>query len=253
MPGGDQALLDALGSPRADAPVPAARSAAWNAARQVLNRALQTAGLPAVQYPAALWALIHDTPYPHRCTWGQLCAGVTLDHLERPLAAARRVGLPKLLIWNVRYLRSTTAHKNQIKLATITHATAVGRVALLQETHWSDHDACVWATMFPARRLVAAPAVRGPGGGWSGGVAILLPDDYTFVSSRILVPGRALTVTATRADQHYRFVSVYLPPGQRMETLDALAQALPAPDGVPTFWGGRHQHAVESPQGRRHR
>ena len=54
------------------------------------------------------------------------------------------------------------AHKNHIKMATITHATAVGRVALLQETHWSDHDACIWATMFPARSLVAAPAVRGP-------------------------------------------------------------------------------------------
>ena len=53
-------------------------------------------------------------------------------------------------------------------MAILTKATA-HRAALLQETHWSPHDVGTWDAQFAGRRVLAAPAYTGPGGGLSGG------------------------------------------------------------------------------------
>eukprot|EP00959_Pyramimonas_sp_CCMP1952_P080914 1690149-Pyramimonas_sp.AAC.1 len=100
-------------------------------------------------------------------------------------------GTLKLGRWNVRYLESTTAHENMIKHAFITRMTTDGRIGLIQETHWTEHEAAVWSTMFHARTLVASPAYIGPAGGRAGGVAILIPHGTTLLRAEDLVPGRA--------------------------------------------------------------
>ena len=176
----------ALGSPPLCSLVPSKRSGSWQTACASLRAALLEADLPSIRCPGTLWSLLHDCPLPRGARWRDLCGHFVLDDLRRALAAARSSLLPSFLVWNVGYLRSTLAHKNQAKLATITKASAHGRIALLQETHWSDHDVGVWTTMFPARRVVATPGFIGPGGGWSGGVAIVLSHDYELVETCVL-------------------------------------------------------------------
>eukprot|EP00959_Pyramimonas_sp_CCMP1952_P352941 7394128-Pyramimonas_sp.AAC.1 len=92
--------------------------------------------------------------------------------------------------------------------------------------------------MFPARRVVAPPACPGPGGGWAGGVATILSQEYELINSTALVPGCAIAATVRKQDHTLRVASVYLPPDRRSEVLAALAGALAAPDGVHTYWGG---------------
>eukprot|EP00959_Pyramimonas_sp_CCMP1952_P278439 5821358-Pyramimonas_sp.AAC.1 len=62
-----------------------------------------------------------------------------------------------------------------IKHAFLTQLTTNGRIGLIQGTHWTEHEAAVWSTMFHARTLIASPAYTGPAGGRAGGVAILIP------------------------------------------------------------------------------
>eukprot|EP00959_Pyramimonas_sp_CCMP1952_P283104 5917564-Pyramimonas_sp.AAC.1 len=47
------------------------------------------------------------------------------------------------------------------------------RIALIQETHWSEHETEVRRAMLPARTVVASPGFLGPTGGLAGGVGIL--------------------------------------------------------------------------------
>ena len=155
----------------------------------MLRRALHEADLPSIRSPQALWSLLHHSSWTYP-SWAELCSHYTLRDLAVPLLEARRHGLPGILIWNVRYLKSTTAHNNQIKLALLLRATA-NRVALLQETHWSDHEVGVWSSSFSGRTVVATPAYVGPGGGLGGGTAIIIPHDWEVMDSGTLVPGCA--------------------------------------------------------------
>ena len=199
-----------LGAPPRSLPVPSPSAGAWRSAQYNLRRALQEAELPPIRSPAALWALLHDSPWLPT-TWGELCADWTMADVARPLLLARRQRPPGIFIWNIRYLRSTLSHKNQIKMAILTKVTSQ-RAALLQETHWSAHDAGTWDAQFSGRRVLAAPAFQGPGGGLCGGVAIILPHDWEVLSHSILVPGCALQATVRTAGHTWRLVSVYLPP-----------------------------------------
>eukprot|EP00959_Pyramimonas_sp_CCMP1952_P148913 3115305-Pyramimonas_sp.AAC.1 len=96
--------------------------------------------------------------------------------------------------------------------------------------------------MFPARRTIASPAHRGPGGGWAEGEANILSQEYERISSTALVPGRATAATVPKRDHTLRVVSVNLPPDRRSEALAALADALAAPDGVHTHWAVSYTH-----------
>ena len=229
-------LHQALGSPPLAMRVPARTTPAWRQAEFLLRRALQEADLPAVRSPHSLWNLLHQTPWPHP-TWAELCANRTLNDLAAPLLAARRHGLPGILIWNVRYLKSTTAHKNQIKLAILLKATS-NRLALLQETHWSDHEIGVWSACFPGRTVIATPAYEGAGGGFGGGTAIIIPHDWEVLDSGTLVPGCANYAVVRQNGTNWRLISVYLPPDRVDEVIAQLAHATEDLPAMPTFWGG---------------
>ena len=92
--------------------------------------------------------------------------------------------------------------------------------------------------MFPVRHVIASPAYLGPGGGWSGGVAIIVPQDYDVVRTQVAVPGCVIAVTLRQGEETFRLVSVYLPPDRRQEVLADAADALDDAPGVNTFWGG---------------
>ena len=92
--------------------------------------------------------------------------------------------------------------------------------------------------MFPARRLLASPAYIGPNGGWAGGVAILVPHNYTVLHVSTLVAGCALAAALQSEHHTFRFISVYLPPDRRQDVLSELAVALDGDDETPSFWGG---------------
>ena len=47
-----------------------------------LASVLREADIAPIRYPAALWTLIHNSPLPDRCTWGDLCTGINLDRLQ---------------------------------------------------------------------------------------------------------------------------------------------------------------------------
>ena len=148
--------------------VPSRTSPAWRQAEFLLRRTLQEADLPPVRSPQALWNLLHQSSWSFP-SWAELCADYALRELAAPLLAARRHRLPGILIWNVRYLKNTTAHNNQIKLAILLKATA-NRVALLQETHWSDHEIGVWSS------CANYAVVRQNGVSWRM-VSVYLPPD----------------------------------------------------------------------------
>ena len=243
----DEPLRAALGSPLGHLPVPGARTAGWRTACLSLNRALAPHCSHTVRSPRSLWASLHASDWLLP-TWDALCSSLRLRDLVDALN--RHSQLPSLCLgsWNVRYLRSTTAHKNQIKHAILTQMTSKGRVGLLQETHWSEHEAAVWSTMFPARTLVASPAFVGPGGGLSGGVAILLPHGVTLVRSEELVPGCGIAATVRIGSDLLRVVSVYLPPSRKEATLASLREAAEAWDALPTYWGGDANVQVALPR-----
>ena len=125
----------------------------------------------------------------------------------------------------------------QRKLALINRWVGAGRVVCLQETHWSAENANTWATLFPGARVCSSPGIRGSTGGIAGGVAVLLPPHFTFVGQRVLIPGYALEVTASNDLGTYRFVSLYLPPGDPTSRLERL-EGLLGQGGPPLYMGG---------------
>eukprot|EP00969_Alexandrium_andersonii_P280594 12405932-Alexandrium_andersonii.AAC.1 len=81
-------LLEAVGGPRAAAPLPSGAGPAWRAARESLRsyaRALPGHARFRGRSIAALWSLARGpAARPARPTWGQLADGVTLgDVLAR--------------------------------------------------------------------------------------------------------------------------------------------------------------------------
>ena len=220
----------------------------WAHAGGLLSRLFVGSGLPRIRSPAALWRLLHDSAPPPHATWDSLCQDFIVRDLVHPLRNFTRFAAPPLFTWNVRHLRSTRTPNNHEKRNVLFKATARERAGLIQETHWTAQDARVWASLLQGRHVFAAPGRRTSGHGISGGVAIILSSHYTELQSTILVPSCAIMVQGKLRGEAIRFVSVYLPPDEREETLAALRDSLPPPDDVPTYWGGDVNMQVLSPR-----
>ena len=230
-------LWQALGCPPRHDPLPPRTSHAWAQANRGLLP-LAEIGLPRIRAPTALWRLLHQSHPPRNTTWDQLCRNFTLHDLVHPLRRARGISHPPLFSWNIRHLRSTRTPNNHEKRNILFRSTVRGRAGLIQETHWTAHDAVVWASLLQGRQVFAAPGILTPGHGISGGVAIVLAAEYTDATSTVLVPGYALMVVARYKEQPVRLVSCYLPPNARETTMAALFASLPPPDDIPTYYGG---------------
>eukprot|EP00959_Pyramimonas_sp_CCMP1952_P108842 2276007-Pyramimonas_sp.AAC.1 len=63
-----------------------------------------------------------------------------------------------------------------------------GRIVLLGETHWGAAEQALWAAQFPPATVHSSPAQVGPGGGATGGVAVLLPATLQATTVTELVP-----------------------------------------------------------------
>ena len=89
-----------------------------------------------------------------------------------------------------------------------------GRITMLQETHWDDTSAAMWAGLCPGCKVLASPARPGPHGGPQGGVAILLPPTWRCLEIKKLVPGCVLQarIRAAASGTEVLVQSVYLPP-----------------------------------------
>eukprot|EP00969_Alexandrium_andersonii_P373024 15483045-Alexandrium_andersonii.AAC.1 len=86
-------------------------------------------------------------------------------------------------------------HRAKAKRARIMRLLNQGALVGIQETHWTEADAGVWASQFPLAKVVAAPDRPGPAGGAQGGVALVLPRGWEPVRSQVVVPGCCLDVT----------------------------------------------------------
>ena len=128
-----------------------------------------------VRSPAALWSLLRQGLPLVGTKWRRLLFRHNWADLLEALARRRTASGTRLASWNVRWLVSPHTEQAAAKRAVIRRWLDVGRVVLLQETHWVDADAVVWASLFPAATLCYAPATIGRQGGPSGGVAILFP------------------------------------------------------------------------------
>ena len=98
-------LWDALGRPPPDAPIPRATTLVWAEARRSLKRALRIiGGAGAWRSPGSLWAAIRGEGLPVGRTWGQLCDGVTLQHVrEIELRGTAGIAM-RTASWNVRWM-----------------------------------------------------------------------------------------------------------------------------------------------------
>ncbi len=169
-------LWEALGRPCLAAPLPLARSPAWEGARRALRTALSNHGLHHTpRSPTALWRAVHGQRAPPRATWAQLCQQVTLPHLVNRVRAHHSEDGPRLASWNVRWLRDPHSATAARKRDVINRLLASGYIVLLQETHWDPAAAAQWGSSFPACRLFFTPCVPGPRGGPAGGVATIVP------------------------------------------------------------------------------
>ena len=80
--------------------------------------------------------------------------------------------------------------------------------------------------------------MRGPRGGPSGGVAIILPQGYFLDSWRVLVDGYAVEVLAhQQGADTARFVSLYLPDGGQRLVAQQIRRSL-TQDDRPSFFSG---------------
>ena len=125
--------------------------------------------------------------------------------------------VPKLASWNLRWLVDPAAPAAAAKRAVVQNACMGGRVALLQETHWDEATAGVWAGLFPNCQVLSGPARPGPTGGPQGGVAIIVPAGWECTHWEVLVPGCVLQARLRRRAESERgedflVQSVYFPP-----------------------------------------
>ena len=229
-------LLEALGFPVLGKLVPLSRDPAWRVPRMGLFQALMQHDVPhRFRSPSSLWALLHGGPMPAMCTWERLLEGQDFDSLLSALGDAGGCSSWRLSSWNLRWLVSSHTDKAARKRALLRRWLQSRRVVLLGETHWFDADVATWSSAFPGSRVFAAPAVRGPRGGPSGGVAVILPQGYSLDSWRILVPGYAVEVLAhQQGAESTRFVSMYLPDGGQRLISGTADSPIPA-GGRPAF------------------
>ncbi|CAK0788266.1 unnamed protein product, partial [Prorocentrum cordatum] len=241
-------------APAAAPAVPAAaglpaRTRAWAAVRDRLAVALAAAGVSArVRSANALWLLLHRSRVPPGATWGRLCEGRGLSQLLAALREDRAGAGLRLAAWNIRWLVDPHATNNSAKRRMVQGWLDAGRIVLLGETHWGAAEQALWAAQFPPATVHSSPAQVGPGGGATGGVAVLLPATLQATTVTELVPGCALAVHTIIARSLVRFVSLYLPPGAQRATLAAVRAALPAAPEVATYLGGDVNFQLHEPR-----
>ena len=230
------ALWAALGDPLPGALLPTGKSPAWVFARRSLSKALCTFGLSwTVRSPFALWAIIRGGSPPPGSVWRDLLQDTGLEALVCAIRSRRSNMGWKFASWNPQWLRSPRSDKAAQKRVVVRRWLEAGRVVLLQETHWLPSDLAFWENAFPGATVIAYPAGRGPGGGPSGGVAILLPYGCRLVAKRELVQGCAVEVVATLGDgPRTRILCLYLPDGLQLQVVRRVRELLTA-DDTPTF------------------
>jgi hypothetical protein len=164
------------GRPGLGALVPARRSPGWQGAMKLLRQAVAPSfPLPQIRTWAALWSLLFSTPPPLRVNWYSLIGNITVGELRQRVEAVPKLSGINLASWNVRWLLSPHTDKAAAKRTISLNHLIAGRIVCLQETHWHHAAAAQWQGLFPAAAVVPAPARLGPGNGWQGGVATLIP------------------------------------------------------------------------------
>ena len=194
-------LWDALGRPPLGLALPRARDPRWQECRRQLRHALAALGCNwTPRSPEALARAVTGGatgPGGRPLTWAELCADRAVADLPA-LAARLRVAREgqgadcRLASWNLRWMVDPAAPAAVAKKALVQATCMEGRVALLQETHWDPAAAAVWAGLFPGCRVLPSPARLGPGGRPQGGVAIIVPPNWTVVDWDVLVPACAV-------------------------------------------------------------
>ena len=211
----DLPLWEALGRPPHAAWIPGGRSPTWNAARQLLRRALPDPPAPIPRSGTSQWNLLHHGSAPARVSWGLMCNGYTVGDLAAALQAHHdNVGANGVTVasWNIRWLVDTLTSQAAAKRTVIMSNLLRQRVVILQETHWNPAAAALWTANFPAATVAHSCAIVGPGGGWQGGVAVIVPAGTAITEVNIIAPGCAIEVIIDRAGTRFCIWAVYLPP-----------------------------------------
>jgi len=229
-------LWEALGRPPRGNPLPPSRAGTWRLARGALRLALRRLGITTVPRSAStLWNVIHGGSPPAGATWDALCRDTLLNTLATKLSSPNLGGAGNFANWNVRWIRDHHTEAAEAKRAIVFRLLRMGRIVLLQETHWSRAHAATWASSFPTSKVCAAPCIEGPQGGDCGGVAVIVPAGYQVTRETILLDGCCLEVVVRRlAAPHdeQTFRCIYLPPPLRSQLVRRLAE-LPRPERAP--------------------
>ena len=100
-------------------------------------------------------------------TWRSLVKEVSASEAASRVgsAKARAESLPAIVSWSSRWLRSLHNPTGVSKRNVIQRWIERGLFVLLQETHWDDSAADVWASSLTPSRWVWSEATRGPRGG----------------------------------------------------------------------------------------
>ena len=243
----DLTLVEALGSPPLSSLLPFARSPSWHAARLSLQERLAEFRAR-FRSPSALWGALHGGTPPPGATWASLCRPGTWHRLIALLRSPSPAPLlSRVVSWKCRWLVDPDADANRAKRALIRGWLEHGRIVVLQETHWSDLDEKVWASLLPACKVYASNARPGRLGGPQGGVAVLVPDRYSVSECRVLAPGLAVAVRICGSDDDGWLVGAYFPPGCQMEAATELRQALAGLQPV-TFFAADVNLCVDEPR-----
>ena len=182
------------------APLPLASSPQWQRTRWLLRRSLVDQGCRhSIRSPVALRNGVHHSACHPRATWGLLCGTLTISEAIAALMIHSLRHTLSFVSWNVRWLTDPFSDQGTRKRAVIQGNLAVGRPALLQETHWSPATYERFIGSFPDVQVFASCAPCAPGGDPErpcGGVAILLPNHWHAVAAE-RIPGYCLDVDTT--------------------------------------------------------
>jgi len=241
-------LWRALGRPPLGRLLPHPASWEWKGARASLRQQLRTAQINArVTTPAGLWARLYGQRPPPGATWGALIRQSNLTDLETGLnAGGDRF---RVASWNLRWLVDPGSQQGRGKKMALLRKLRGAAVVCVQETHWREADAGVWAGLFPGAAVAASPARAGPHGGPQGGVAIFVPTPHVLLRTVEIVPGCGVAAWI-RTDEHREVivVSMYLPPGDRAQVLRLLRANMPQTCGLPVFLAGDVNFQLDDPR-----
>ena len=164
----EDGLWLALGRPPLSAPLPHSRSCEWDGRRALLRAALRREGINArVSSPSGVFLALHGRPPPPGCRWQQLTGSACLADFSA--ATGQAATSMRLASWNVRWMVSPQSEQGSRKKLAILGRIRGNSVVCLQELHWSEQDASIWAGLFPACQVVSTAARPGPRGGPQGG------------------------------------------------------------------------------------